>query len=251
MLTGRLPVPPIAAALGFTLEEAEPGRVAVALVPGAEHYKAIGSVHGGVHATLLDAAAGCAVRSLLPQGTGYTSLDLTVKFLRPVAADTGTARAVGTVLDSGRRTALAQADLLDSADRLLAHATSSCMLFPVPQHRPDPAGRRGPRPPEGPPGPQRFRTAPRPCVRHAAHSRADRPSTAPHAFKITHADGLVESVCTMLGRLASRTSPSGGADRPLDGAGHTNVKTTKKWYVKPDVAGLLPAGGMGRSRRGR
>ncbi|MEH0542536.1 PaaI family thioesterase [Streptomyces sp. B21-105] len=132
ILAGRLPAPPVAATLGFDLEEAEYGRVVFALVPGEEHYNPIGSVHGGVYATLLDSAAGCAVQSVLPRGTGYTSIDLTLKFLRPTTVDTGKVRAIGTVLNSGRRTALAQAELRDSADRLLAHATSSCMLFPVP-----------------------------------------------------------------------------------------------------------------------
>ncbi|MEU2742971.1 PaaI family thioesterase [Streptomyces sp. NPDC007095] len=131
MQAGRLPAPPISATLGMTLEEVEHGRVVFALVPGEEHYNPIGSVHGGVYATLLDSAAGCAVQSVLPQGMGYTSLDLNVKFLRPVTVDTGKVRAVGTVLNSGRRTALAQAELFDSGDRLLAHTTSSCLLFPV------------------------------------------------------------------------------------------------------------------------
>lgn len=129
---GRLPAPPIAATLGMTLDEVEHGRAVFSLVPGEEHYNPIGSVHGGVYATLLDSAAGCAVQSVLPPAMGYTSLDLTVKFLRPVTLDTGRIRAVGTVLNSGRRTALAQAELLDEADRLLAHTTSSCLLFPVP-----------------------------------------------------------------------------------------------------------------------
>jgi len=132
IVAGRLPGPPIAATLGFTLDEAEYGRAVFVLVPGEEHYNPIGSVHGGVFATLLDSAAGCAVQSVLPQFTGYTSLDLTLKFLRPITVDTGKVRAIGTVLHSGRRTALAQAELRDSEDRLLAHATSSCMLFPIP-----------------------------------------------------------------------------------------------------------------------
>ncbi|MER5683877.1 PaaI family thioesterase [Streptomyces sp. NPDC002205] len=130
--TGRLPGPPIAATLDITLDEAEHGRVVFSLVPGEEHYNPIGSVHGGVYATLLDSAAGCAVQSTLPSGMAYTSLDLTVKFLRPVTVDTGRIRAVGTVTSSGRRTALAEARLLDEKDRLLAHATSTCMLFPLP-----------------------------------------------------------------------------------------------------------------------
>jgi uncharacterized protein (TIGR00369 family) len=128
---GRLPAPPVSATLGMTLEEVEHGRVVFALVPGEEHYNPIGSVHGGVYATLLDSAAGCAVQSVLPPGTGYTSLDLSVKFLRPITVETGKVRAIGTVVNSGRRTALAQAELFDAADRLLAHTTSSCLLFPV------------------------------------------------------------------------------------------------------------------------
>ncbi|MFJ9713252.1 PaaI family thioesterase [Streptomyces sp. NPDC101234] len=129
---GRLPGPPINYAIDFTLDEVEPGRAVFSLTPGEEHYNPIGSVHGGIFATLLDSAAGCAVQSTLPQGVAYTSLDLTVKFLRRVTVDTGTVRAIGTVVSSGRRTALAQAQMFDAGDRLLAHATSSCLLFPVP-----------------------------------------------------------------------------------------------------------------------
>ena len=132
ILAGRLPAPPIAATLGMSIEEVDHGHAVFSLEPGEEHYNPIGSVHGGIYATMLDSAAGCAVQSTLPPGMGYTSLDLTVKFLRPITADTGKVRAVGSVLNSGRRTALAEARLFDSADRLLAHATSSCMLFPVP-----------------------------------------------------------------------------------------------------------------------
>ncbi|MCZ7462152.1 PaaI family thioesterase [Streptomyces sp. WMMC940] len=131
LVVGRLPAPPISAALGFTLDEVEHGHAVFSLVPGEEHYNPIGSVHGGVYATLLDSAAGCAVQTTLAAGEGYTSLDLSVKFLRPVSAETGKVRAVGTVLNRGRRTALAQAQLYDGADRVLAHATSSCLIFPV------------------------------------------------------------------------------------------------------------------------
>lgn len=135
MQAGRLPGPPILATLDFSLDEVEPGRVVFSLAPGEEHYNPIGSVHGGVYATLLDSAAGCAVQSTLPLGTAYTSLDLSVKFLRKITVDTGRVRAVGTVVHGGRRTALAEAKLLDARDRLLAHATSSCMIFPVPDAR--------------------------------------------------------------------------------------------------------------------
>ncbi|MFG3266763.1 PaaI family thioesterase [Streptomyces bobili] len=129
---GRLPGPPINYSIDFALDEVEPGRAVFSLTPGEEHYNPIGSVHGGIFATLLDSAAGCAVQSMLPQGMAYTSLDLTVKFLRRITVETGTVRAIGTVVNKGRQTALAQAQLFDAKDRLLAYATSSCMLFPVP-----------------------------------------------------------------------------------------------------------------------
>ncbi|MEV0643244.1 PaaI family thioesterase [Streptomyces sp. NPDC050619] len=129
---GRLPGPPVNYTVDFTLDEVEPGRAVFSLTPGEEHYNPIGSVHGGIFATLLDSAAGCAVQSTLPQGVAYTSLDLTVKFLRRITVETGTVRAIGTIVNKGRQTALAQAELVDASDRLLAHATSSCMLFPVP-----------------------------------------------------------------------------------------------------------------------
>jgi uncharacterized protein (TIGR00369 family) len=88
-------------------------------------------MHGGVLATLLDSAAACAVHTTLPAGVGYTSLDLTTKFLRPVTVHSGLLRCEGIVLSRGKRTALAQAQVFDNADRLIAHATSSCMIFPV------------------------------------------------------------------------------------------------------------------------
>ncbi|MFJ3903582.1 PaaI family thioesterase [Streptomyces sp. NPDC090025] len=129
---GRRPGPPIGALMGFGLEEVEFGRAVFSMEPGEEHYNPIGSVHGGVYATLLDSAAGCAVHSTLPQGMGYTSLDLSTRFLRPITMHTGKVRAIGTVLSQGRRTAMAEAGLYDDQDRLLGHATSTCMLFPLP-----------------------------------------------------------------------------------------------------------------------
>ena len=99
------------------------------LDPGEHHYNPIGSVHGGVFATLLDSACGCAVHTMLPEGVGYTSLDLNVKFLAPLRVDTGTVSCVGTVTHLGGRTALAEARITDGTGRLLATATSSCLLF--------------------------------------------------------------------------------------------------------------------------
>jgi len=129
MVDGTLPPPPIMATLGITDLRPERGRVVVEMPAADFHYNPLGSVHGGVISTLLDTAAGCAVHSTLAVGEGYTSLDLTVKFLRPVTVDSGLLTCEGTVIQRGRRTALAQAQRTDQAGRLVAHATSSCMIF--------------------------------------------------------------------------------------------------------------------------
>lgn len=131
MIAGEFPAPPVMHLLDMGAMTAEEGRVTVDLEPQEFHYNPLGGVHGGVLSTLLDTAAGCAVHTTLPAGMGYTSLDLSVKFLRPVTVASGLLRCEGTVLQRGRRTALAEAKLTDAAGRLVAHATSTCLLFPL------------------------------------------------------------------------------------------------------------------------
>jgi uncharacterized protein (TIGR00369 family) len=126
---GEIPPPPVMRTLGISGVEVEPGRMVFTLEPQEYHYNPLGTMHGGVLATLLDSAAGCAVHSTLPAGVGYTSLDLTTKFLRPVTVDTGLLRCEGNVLSRGSRVALAQAQVFDEAGRLVAHATSSCLIL--------------------------------------------------------------------------------------------------------------------------
>lgn len=125
-LIPRAPVIDTVDASGFQVEE---GRVVVEMRAQEFHYNPLGSMHGGMIATLLDTAAGCAVHSTLAVGESYTSLDLTTKFLRTVTVASGLLRCEGTVVQRGRRTALAQAELRDEAGRLVAHATSTCMIF--------------------------------------------------------------------------------------------------------------------------
>lgn len=132
MAAGELPAPPIATTLGFTLESVEEGRAVFVLQPAEFHFNPIGSVHGGVYATVLDSAAGCAVHSSLPAGARYTSLDLSVKFLRALGAESGPVRCEGLVVHMGKRTALAEARLYGGAGRLAAQATSSCLILRPP-----------------------------------------------------------------------------------------------------------------------
>jgi uncharacterized protein (TIGR00369 family) len=126
---GLMPPPPVMNTIDMNMFHAERGTVTCGMKVETFHYNPLGGVHGGMISTLLDTAAGCSVHSTLEVGEGYTSLDLTVKFLRPVTVDSGQLTCVGKVLSRGRRTALAEAQLFDENGKLLAHATSSCMIF--------------------------------------------------------------------------------------------------------------------------
>jgi uncharacterized protein (TIGR00369 family) len=127
---GEVEPPPIARLLGMEIVEVERGRVAFALTPAEWMYNPIGSVHGGVAATLLDSALGCAVHTTLGADQAYTTADLQVRFLRPMSADTGRVIADATVVHTGRRLATAEARLTaEEGGKLLAHGSTSCLII--------------------------------------------------------------------------------------------------------------------------
>ena len=132
IISGRLPAPPIAQLLGFDLAEVEKGRAVFEGVPALPHYNPLGSVHGGYAATLLDSCMACAVHSTLPKGVGYTTLEFKVSFIRALTVDTGRVRAEGKAISGGRRVATAEGRLVDARGRLLAHATTTCLIFELP-----------------------------------------------------------------------------------------------------------------------
>jgi uncharacterized protein (TIGR00369 family) len=129
---GKLPSPPIMQTVEPFDSTAEPGVVVFHSIPGFRHYNPIGSVHGGYAAILLDSAMGLAVQSTLPPGTGYTTLEFKISFVRGMTKDTGVVRSEGRILNVGRRTATAEARITDSKGRLLAHATTTCLVFEIP-----------------------------------------------------------------------------------------------------------------------
>ena len=130
MFGGKLPPPPIAATLDFTGAEAEEGKVVFFGEPAEFNYNPIGVVHGGYAMTLLDSAMGCAVQSTLAQGEGYTSLETSVNFVRPITKETGRVRCEATILHRGGRIATAEGKLVaEKSGKLLAHGTSTCLIF--------------------------------------------------------------------------------------------------------------------------
>lgn len=131
MVAGEHPNPPISELLGFHLVEVAPGRAVFEGLPEFRHYNPIGTVHGGFAATLLDSALGCAIFSTIAKGEGWTTLELKFNLVRPLTKDTGPVRAEGRIVHRGRTVATSEGDLKDSAGKLYAHATTTCMIFPT------------------------------------------------------------------------------------------------------------------------
>jgi uncharacterized protein (TIGR00369 family) len=133
IFSGKLPSPPIMQTVEPFDSTAEPGVIVFHSVPGFRHYNPIGSVHGGYAAILLDSAMGLAVQSTLPAGSGYTTLEFKISFIRGMTKDTGPVRTEGRTLNVGRRAATAEARITDAKGRLLAHATTTCLVFEIPK----------------------------------------------------------------------------------------------------------------------
>jgi len=131
ILEGKFPPAPIAAALKFELTAVEHGRAVFEGVPEFAFYNPISSVHGGYAATLLDSCMGCAVHTTLPAGQAYTTLEFKINFVRAMTDKTGRVRAEGRVIHPGNRAATAEGNLYDSRGKLLAHATTTCLIFPL------------------------------------------------------------------------------------------------------------------------
>jgi len=127
--SGELPPPPIAVLMGMWITEVSEGRVVFAAEPAEYHYNPLGTVHGGVMATLLDSALGCVVQSMLPAGISYTTVELKVNYLRPITVKTGTVYCEGKIIYVGGRIATAEGRLTDAEGKLYAHGTTTCLIL--------------------------------------------------------------------------------------------------------------------------
>jgi uncharacterized protein (TIGR00369 family) len=129
IMEGTLPAPPIQLALDFRLVQVGRGYTAFAGNPKFEYYNPLGSVHGGYTAALLDSCMACAVHSTLEAGCSYATLEIKINYVRAITSDTGEVRAEGKVIHSGKRIATAEGRLFDSAGKLYAHGTTTCLIL--------------------------------------------------------------------------------------------------------------------------
>jgi uncharacterized protein (TIGR00369 family) len=129
LVDGTLPLNTIAQTLRYDVSEAESGRVVVTAEPGDIHLNPAGTVHGGFAATLLDSCMGLAVQSTLEKGVGQTTLEFKISLVRPITPETGVIKAEGIVLTRGRRVGTAEGRITDGNGRLLAHGTTTCLIY--------------------------------------------------------------------------------------------------------------------------
>jgi uncharacterized protein (TIGR00369 family) len=129
LVTGALPLNSMAETLGYDVVEVSHGRAVAAAEPTAAHLNPAGTVHGGLSATLLDSCMGLAIHSTLEKGFGQTTLEFKISLVRPVTPETGLVRAEGHVVFRGRRISTAEGRLTDTDGRILAHGTTTCLIF--------------------------------------------------------------------------------------------------------------------------
>jgi uncharacterized protein (TIGR00369 family) len=130
LASGALPLNTMAQTLGYDVVEAESGRVALMIEPTDSHLNPWGTVHGGLTATLLDSCMGLAIQSMLEKGFASTTLEFKISLVRAITLETGRIRAEGNVLSCGSRIGTAEGRVIDANGRLLAHGTTTCLIFP-------------------------------------------------------------------------------------------------------------------------
>jgi uncharacterized protein (TIGR00369 family) len=129
---GKHPAPPYAVESDIWITEVESGRVVFEAEPSALFYNPLGTVHGGWTSGLLDSAMGCAVHSLLKPGQAYTTVDMTINFVRPLFANTGRLKCEGKIIHPGNRIATSEGRVWDRDGKLIAHGSETCLIWSVP-----------------------------------------------------------------------------------------------------------------------
>lgn len=132
MISQHFPAPPFAETSDIWLIEAEQGRVVFEATPSQKFLNPLGTIHGGWISTLLDSAMGCAVHSTLKAGHGYTTVDMTVSFVRAVLPASGKLTCESKIIHSGGRIATAEGRVIDAAGKLIAHGTETCLILKAP-----------------------------------------------------------------------------------------------------------------------
>lgn len=131
VIRGDLPNGNMATTMNYMIMEASPGHAVVQGNPTESVLNVQGFVHGGWFATIMDAAVGNSIHTMLPPGKGYTTLDLSVKMTRALLPTVGRVRAIGRAIQVGRTIAIAEGRLIGPDGKLHATATTTCMVVDI------------------------------------------------------------------------------------------------------------------------
>lgn len=129
LAAGELPQSGMGRLLGLKFVEVSEGYAVLSVRPEERHYNGIGIAHGGLAATLLDSATGCAINTMMPAGRIFTTLEMKINYVRPIRSETGEVRCEARVIHVGGRVATAEGRVIDENGKLYAHGTATCMLF--------------------------------------------------------------------------------------------------------------------------
>lgn len=129
MMNGELPPSGMVQLLGLKLVEVSEGRAVFTVQPDETHYNGLGIAHGGLAATLLDSALGCAINATMPAGKIFTTLEMKINYVRPITRERGELRCEANMIHAGGRVATAEGRIVDREGKIYAHGTATCMLF--------------------------------------------------------------------------------------------------------------------------
>lgn len=136
-LERRLPEPPISILTGLGVTDVGLGKATFAMPASGWWQSGAGVFLAGTLAFVADAPLGCAVLTSAPPGMGLSTSELSINFLRPATIRSQVLIARGRLIHETRSTGLSEASIEDGRGRLLAHATSRCILTPIPKSASD------------------------------------------------------------------------------------------------------------------
>jgi len=136
-LERRLPEPPITVLTGLRVSDVGLGKTTFAMPASPWWQTGAGVFLAGTLAFVADAPLGCAILTGAPAGVGLATSELSISFLRPGTIRSQVLIGRGSIIHATRSLGLSEAYVEDGRGRLLAHATSRCVLAPIPPMAPD------------------------------------------------------------------------------------------------------------------